>query len=188
MYPFPGDTLVIMHLRFRSIQAGLLLFWSVWMALVGATNLLDGLKRLDVLPDGWTLASGNYALVAGAVGAHGVPAGITAALFVGLVSWQLFAAGLFWRAFRVFRRAGSGLAEEVTHAFAVSLALWAAFLFATEATTADLTAHSHMGIFIAQLVSLLVLRSAEADTRVRAEPTARVASGASSASGIRFEG
>jgi hypothetical protein len=45
------------------------------------------------------------------------------------------------------------------------LALWAAFLIATEATVNSVTAPTHKTTLIAQLVSVLVIRSGGVDGR-----------------------
>ena len=152
---------MISRFRFSTIQKGLLLFWAIWLTLVASTNLFDALKRIGLLPEGWTLASYNYDLVKETVGAHGVPAGVATVLFGGVIVWEWLAAVLFWRAFLAVRRGRPGTGEEVSQAFVVGLALWAAFLIATEATVNYLTAPTHMSAFIAQLASLLVVRSAE---------------------------
>jgi hypothetical protein len=146
-------------LRLPALHKGLLLFWALWLTLVAATNVLDALKQLGLLPESWTLASYNYTLVAQTVGAHGVPAAVAALLFGGAVLWELLAAALFWRAFAALRRGRPATGDEVTQAFVVSLALWAAFLLATEATVSYATAATHKGTLIAQLATLLVLRS-----------------------------
>jgi hypothetical protein len=149
-------------LRVPALHGGLLLFWALWLTLVAATNVLDAMKQLGLLPESWTLASYNYTLVAQTVGAHGVPAAVAALLFGGAVLWELLAAGLFWRAFAALRRGRPATGDEVTQAFVVSLALWAAFLLATEATVSYATAATHKGTLIAQLATLLVLRSGAA--------------------------
>ena len=145
-------------LRLSTLQKGLLFFWALWFSLVALTNLLGGLKALGVLPKSWTLASYNYELVASTVGAHGVPAAVAAVLFVGVIAWEGLAAALFWRAWAAVRRGAAGTADDVTRAFCVSIALWAAFLVATEATVTYATAGTHTGLLIASLASLLVVR------------------------------
>lgn len=153
-------------LRFSTIHAGLLLFWAIWLTLVAFTNLADALKRLQLLPEDWTLASYNYDLVVQTLQPHGVPEAVAALLFAGVIVWEATAAALLWRAFAAVRRGAPGTAPEVTQAFAVSLALWAAFLIATEATVNYLTASTHKETLIAQLASLLVIRSGDTPAAV----------------------
>ena len=146
-------------LRFSTIQSGLVLFWAIWLTLVAVTNAFDTMKRLGALPADFTLASYNFDLVQKAVGVHGVPTIVAALLFAGVIGWELLASGLFWRAWLAMQRGKPGTADEVTQAFAVSLALWAAFLIATEATVSYATAGTHKSTLIAQLASLLVIRA-----------------------------
>lgn len=150
---------MLSRIRFSTIQSGLVLFWAIWLTLITATNFFDALKQLGVLPDGFTFASYNFALVQGTLAAHGIPVVIAAILFGIVILWELVASGLLWRAWMVMRKGASGTAPEVTRAFFVSLALWAAFLIVTEATVNYLTAETHKGTLIAQLATLLVVRS-----------------------------
>jgi hypothetical protein len=155
------DRLVLVmlaKLRFSTIQAGLVLFWAIWLTLVTLTNLADAMRQMGVLPSDFKFASYNFDLVKKAVGVHGVPT-VAIVLFAGIIVWELLASFLFWRAWSVMRRDGKGAALEVTQAFAVSLALWAAFLIATEVTVAYETATTHKTTLIAQLASLLVVRA-----------------------------
>jgi hypothetical protein len=41
------------NIRLVTLKRGLLLFWAVWFSFVFATNVLDGLKQLGVLPETW---------------------------------------------------------------------------------------------------------------------------------------
>ena len=152
---------MLARLGFATLQAGLLLLWAVYLALVCATNVTDALKQLGMLPGTWTLASGNYALVATTTRAHGIPSGVAAVLFAGVIAWEALAAWMFFRAWAEFRKVGDGRVPEVTAAFTVSLALWGAFLLVDEALIAYQFAPSHARILIAQLLSLLVVRMAD---------------------------
>jgi hypothetical protein len=150
---------MLSNLRYSTLQAGLLVFWAIWLTLVTLTNFADALRKLGILPAEFRLASYNFDLVKDTVGAHGVPTAIAVVLFAGVIAWELLASVLFWRAWTVVRRGGSGAAPEITQAFVVSLALWAAFLIATEATVNYVTAGTHKETLIAQLATLLVIRS-----------------------------
>ena len=89
----------------------------------------------------------------------GVPTVIAALLYAGVIAWELLSSALLWRAWRAMRRGAPGTAPEVVQAFAVSLALWAAFLIATEVTVNYATAGTHKLTLITQLVSLIVIRA-----------------------------
>ena len=160
------------RMNFSGIQKGLVLFWAVWLSLVSLTNVCDALKSLDVLPENWTLASYNFDLVRSAVGTHGVPVTVAAVLFAGVIAWEILASALLWRAFAAMLRGQPGTSPAVTQAFFVSLALWAAFLIATEATVDYLTAGTHKATLIAQLVTLIVVRAGAES--LMAEPAAKV--------------
>jgi hypothetical protein len=152
---------MLARLGFMTLQTGLLLLWTLYLAFVCATNVTDALKQLGMLPGTWTLASGNYGLVSATTGAHGIPSAVAAVLFAGVIAWEALAAWMFFRAWAAFRRTGDGRTPEVTAAFTVSLALWGAFLIVDEALIAYAFAPSHARILIAQLLSLLVVRMAD---------------------------
>ena len=150
---------MLSKLRYTTLQSGLIFFWAVWLTIATTTNLFDALKQLGLLPAGFTFTSYNFTLVKGTLSAHGIPVSVAAILFAGVILWEMLACGLFWRAWMAIRRHADGRAPEVTQAFIVSLALWAAFLIATEVTVNYLTAETHKATFIAQLATLMVVRS-----------------------------
>ena len=120
------------NIKLAALKRGLLFFWAVWFSFVCLSNVLDGLKQLDVLPATWTYTSGNFALVLSVVQARGTPVWIAAMLFAGVMLWEGLCAGLFWRAALGFRGDGASRALAIT-AFASSVALWAAFCVTVEA-------------------------------------------------------
>ena len=146
------------HLRYRTIQSGLLLFWALWTSLVLLTNVLDVLKRVGALPADFRLVSGNYQLVSSTLSAQYLPALVGVVLFAGVLAWQALSALLLWQAYGDFRRRGDGASPAVERAFVVSLALWAAFLIADEALVAYIVEASHMRVLVAQMVTLLIVR------------------------------
>lgn len=148
------------RLRYSTLQSGLVLFWAIWLTIATLTNVFDALNQLGLIPDGFTFASYNYDLLAGTVAAHGVPPVGAVVLFGGVLAWEMLASFLLWRAWAVMRRGEPGTASEVTQAFVVSLALWCTFLIATELTVNYVTAPTHKSTLIAQLATLLVIRSA----------------------------
>ncbi len=145
------DDAAAMPPRARPIRSGILLFWAAWFTVVALTNLLDALKALGLLSPGWTLASGNYALMLKVTAVHGAPAAVVALLFLGVILWEALAAALFWRA---WARRG----EAVATAFLVGLALWAAFTLADEVFIAYPLEGVHLRLFAVQLLSLLAIR------------------------------
>lgn len=149
---------MLKSIRFSTLQTGLVLFWAVWLSVVTLTNVTDGLRQIGVLPDGFGWASYNFDLIRETVGAHGVPVAGAAVLFLGVILWEVLASALLWRAWNAMRRGAAGTAAEVTQAFAVSIALWCAFLVATEVFINYATAGTHKATLVAQLVTLWVVR------------------------------
>jgi hypothetical protein len=142
-----------------TFKRGLLLFWAVWFSLVFATNVLDGLKQLGVLPETWSYTSGNFRFVVSVVQVLGARVWLAAILFTGVVLWEGLCAALFWKAFRGFEGGGAGCALAST-AFAVSVALWAAFTVAIEAFIAfeKISPTVFETLLGVNLLSLLALR------------------------------
>lgn len=136
----------------RTLKSGILLFWALYFSLVTLTNLLDALRAIGALPQGWTLASGNYALLVKVTAVHGTPTVIAGVLFLGVIAWEALAAGFFWRAWATRVR-------RVTHiAFTLGLALWAAFVLADELFVAYTLGPTHLRLFGLQLLCLIGLR------------------------------
>jgi hypothetical protein len=135
----------------------LLSIWAAWFTIVFITNAFDGLKALGLLPPDWVFVSGNYRFVTEATARYLVPSWLNALLFLGVVAWEATAAILFWCAVWRFRIPETRGRSPARLAFAVSLGLWGAFLFADEIFIAYAVEGAHMRIFTAQLVTLLVV-------------------------------
>ena len=115
-----------------AFSRGLLLFWSLWLSVVSASNLADGLQQMGALPSPWRFASGNFALVVEAIEIYGMPRSLAAVLFVGVVTAQLGASLLFWRAFLDRDAASTRHHPKVSHAFSAAGGIFASFLVADE--------------------------------------------------------
>ena len=140
-----------------ALKRALLFFWAAWLTVVCVTNALDGLKALGLLAEAWPLASGNYRFLAETTARYGSPAWLNGLLFLGVVAWEAVAAALFWRAgWRSRDRKGPG-GGAARAAFAAGLGLWAAFLLADEVLIAYPVEGTHLRLFTAQLVTLLVV-------------------------------
>ena len=138
------------------LKRGLLLFWAVWLSIVVATNLLDGMKALGQLGESWAFASGNYRFLAETTARYGTPAWLNGVLFAGVVCWEGVAAVLFWLAWRGFGGQGRGT-RLVYAAFMAGLGLWAAFLLADELCIAYAVEDTHLLLFTAHLATLLAV-------------------------------
>jgi hypothetical protein len=134
------------------LKRGLLLFRAAWLSLVCLTNLLDGLKAVGLLPEGWTFASGNYRFVCETTARYGTPAWLNGLLFAGVVCWEGLAAVLFGLAGLRF---GAGRLRDA--AFGAGLSLWAAFVLADEVFLAYALEAVHWPLFTALLATLLAV-------------------------------
>lgn len=145
----------------RLIRAGILFFWGAYFTLVFASNGADALKAMGVLEDSFAFASGNYALVHRVTRIYSVANAGVAALFAGVLLWQVVAATLFWHALA----AGHGLEaepERANRAFAAGAGLWGAFILADELLIAYDVAgleSTHVLLLAVTLISLLVFHS-----------------------------
>ena len=140
-----------------TLKQGILLFWALWLSMAWLANACDGLKACHLLGTGWKFASGNYALLVETTQKYHTPLWLTAILFLGVILWEGGAALLFWSAFYVFQGIHQPAGRAFYPAFGVSLALWAVFIIADEIFLAYETEATHLRVFIAQIVSLLVL-------------------------------
>jgi hypothetical protein len=146
-----------MNLSVKTLKRGLLFFWALWMTVVFLTNLFDFLKVQGVLPGSWSFASGNYGFMEEVTAVHQTPPALVLVLFLGVIVWEAAAAVLLWRAFMLFQGVLRGM-DAVYAAFAVSLALWAAFMLADEVFISYGVEGTHMAIFTAQIATLLAIR------------------------------
>lgn len=158
-------------LRIAALKRGLLFFWAAWLTVVFLTNALDGVKALGLLAETWPLASGNYRFLVETTARYGSPAWLNGLLFAGVVAWEAVAAALFWGAAwrsRDWKGRGAGAARA---AFAAGLGLWAAFMLADEMLIAYPVEGTHLRLFIAQLVTLLVVELVPDESPWTASPT-----------------
>ena len=140
-----------------ALKRGLLLFWALWLSVVVATNVLNSLQALSVLPASFKFVSGNWPWINQTMDPLGVPRVLQALMFAGVIVWEGLAAVLFWRAFAAYR--GRSLLQEPTviAACAVNLALWAAFQVLDEVFLAYQPQGVHRAVFANQLITVLAL-------------------------------
>jgi hypothetical protein len=146
----------------------LLGFWCLYFAIVTLSNLTDLLRFVHLLPADWPWISGNLAFIATSTAKIGIPPPLSPVLLAGVIVWQSVASFLFGRALR------RGDAASLGQAFVVSIALWATFILLDEIllifeTGAEAT---HLRLFIAELVSLCVLRPGGVRQEAKEAPSA----------------
>jgi hypothetical protein len=148
----------------------LLLFWGIWFTVVFATNLCDAAKAAGILSESWSFASGNYAAVCQTTAKYSPPAWFNSVLFACVLVWEAAAATAFWWGALAHRGQQT---RALYAAFMIGLGLWAAFLLADEIFIAYGMAATHIRLFVAQLVTLLVIELVGAE---RAKSPTRPAS------------
>ena len=145
----------------RLLKRCLLLFWAVWLALVVATNVADGLKALAILPASFPFASGNYQTLLEVVNPFDLPAAVAGCLFAAVVAWEIASMLLFLWAGLSFQGAKSTERRgRLVATFAVGLGLWGTFQIACEALPSALAYQiegTHRSLFTAQLATLLAI-------------------------------
>jgi hypothetical protein len=135
----------------------LLGLWAAWLTVVFATNVLDGMKALGLLPADWAFASGNYAFLAATTNRYGTPAWLNGLLFAGVIVWEGAAAVLFWLACGTFQGRGRRNTAVLYAAFGAGLSLWLAFVLADEVFISYQVEGTHLRLFTAQLATLLAV-------------------------------
>jgi len=131
--------------------------WALWITVVFTTNVLDALQELKVLPQGWKAHSGNFDYIDAVTARYGVPDWMDAILFGGAIAWEGAIAFLLWRAVADLSRPRATVPPAVSAAFLVSLPLWLAFAVADELFIDFQPEATHLRIFIAQAVTLLLI-------------------------------
>jgi len=133
----------------------LLALWAVWLTVVAATNVMDGLKAIGLLSASWPFASGNYQFLLQTTARYGTPTWLSEVLFVGVIVWEMKATVLFWLAFCWTYRGGGRAWRHA--AFTSALSLWLAFAIADEVFIAYAVEGTHLRLFTAQLATLLAI-------------------------------
>ncbi len=143
------------------LKRGLVLFWAMWLSLVVASNCVDALRAIEVLPATVRFASGNYSAIVDVLAAAGVSTTLAGVLFGGVILWELLAAALFWLSGLTFgATSGAGRQPRVVIAFIAGLGLWGALQIACEALPSPLAYKfegTHRMLFTEMLATLLAV-------------------------------
>ena len=142
----------------RFMKRGVLFFWAAWFSVVAATNILDALRSLSVLPVSFVFVSGNWAWINRVMDPLAVPRWLQGSLFLGAIGWEALGALWYWWALARYR--GRPLAQEpaALRACVVSLALWGAFQVLDEVFLAYQTEDVHRSLFVSQIATILLLQ------------------------------
>ncbi|HEY1373604.1 MAG TPA: hypothetical protein VGH50_14130, partial [Candidatus Binatia bacterium] len=115
------------------------------------------LKALKLLPARWRFASENYRAVIDATSVYDAPRWLPAALFAGVILWQLAAAVLFARAAVLCCIEGNIARAAASAAFTAGAGLPAVFMLADEIFLQYERQASHATLFIAQLATWMAV-------------------------------
>jgi hypothetical protein len=140
-----------------ALKLGLVSFWGLWLLIVFLTNLFEWLKVIRILSPDWKFTSQNYEAVARATARYHSAAWLPRFLFLGILLWQLVAFTCFSWAMISSAWAGSLAWGLVNVAFAASIGLLAAFIVADEIFKEYELERGHNMLFIAHLVTLILL-------------------------------
>ncbi len=139
------------------IKGLILIFWAAWLSVVASTNILNALQALELVPATFRFVSGNWAWINQVMDPLGLPRGLQAFLFAGVIGWESIAAVCYWRAVGAYRGRTLSHEPEVLLACFVNLALWSVFQVLDEVVLAFQPEAVHRAIFVAQLAALVVL-------------------------------
>jgi hypothetical protein len=140
-----------------TLKRGVIFFWAAWLTVVCATNVLNALQALGMLPETFKFVSGNWQWINQTMDPLGVPRVLQAIQFAGVIIWEGLAAILFWRAFFAYRNRPLLQEPILIAACAVNLALWAAFQVLDEVFLAYQSEGVHRVIFANQILTVLLL-------------------------------
>lgn len=127
-------------------------FWAFWIGIIAMTNLFSLLKAVRLIDRGFLFASHNFELVRSYLATYRAPTSLAIIAFAGLVLWQFATAALFCRA-----QADIHDKKAANAAISAALALFAAFLVAGEFFLRFDFEAIHIRIFMALLLSWLVI-------------------------------
>ncbi len=138
------------------IKLGCLLFWGCWFAIASMTNVFDFLYAIDVLPKTWVFRSGNYGALGSVFRIYFDSPVFLNVMFIADFSVQMLSAGLFYLAF-IFVWSKRNAWFLINTAFALSMALWAAFLIFEEIFLAYTYEPIAINLIVIELLTLLAV-------------------------------
>lgn len=139
-----------------SLKRGVLLYWSLWFSVVWFANVADRLRAAGYINPAWKAGYGDFSVLSTSSALYGAPTHLSAAMITLVLVWEALTVGFFWRAFAKFRGVHQAEHFSLRGAFILALTLFAAFLLADESFARHSREPTHMLIFVALLISLLV--------------------------------
>jgi hypothetical protein len=141
----------------RFVGTVIIAAWTMYFTMISLTNIIDALKAMNVLGDGVTFSSGNWAFMQDTVAVYGTPDWITGILFAGAITLEVIVAMLCWRALSRRVAGSTGAAVASRAALAGALVVWTGFVFMEETFLAYGVEGTHWQLFIAAAMSFAVL-------------------------------
>ena len=126
-----------------TLKLGLLGFWTLWFAIVTATNVLG--------------VSSNDQAIVRATQRFAPPPWVPRFLFIAVIVWQAASTALLARAVALSLMHDAVDLAAATLALGSGIALWGAFMLADEITVKYEFERTHELLFIAQLATLIAL-------------------------------
>ena len=120
--------------------------WALWFLAVWTNNLSD-----------LHLQQGNYLLIKKTTTIYQVTDSINLLLFILVILWQLILSGFFIYTIYLVLTNNVLSSKYIRIVYALSLALWLAFLIADEIFKNYAIVATHIRVFIAQSISLAIL-------------------------------
>lgn len=137
------------------MKRAILLFWSIWAAIVAIMNTGDAMRAAGLLPADSPFASNNLAAIEKATDVYGVPKRVNLWLLLGATCWEAISALLFLRAFRGSRGGRSLRMRTRRQAFTSLFGLFGAFILTDEVLHDYRDERDHRGIASFLLTTLL---------------------------------
>jgi len=128
-----------------TLKLGFLGFWTLWFAIVTATNLVG--------------VSANFQAVVKATQKYSPPPWVPRLLFGGAIAWQAATTALLARALWLSLAHHAIDLDAATLALGCGVALWGAFMLADEITLKYEFERTHELLFVAQLATLAALHA-----------------------------
>lgn len=139
------------------MQYGIVGFWALWTLLVSASDLINLLQKLHMVPDSLHFTSNNYTLVAQTLSIYGLDTfTITIVVFTIINVMVFLAAVAFLRAFIAGILGSSTFIKYTYIAFIVSFALEGFFILADEVFIQYSNEHGHVIRLAFRLITFIV--------------------------------
>lgn len=109
----------------------IILFWTIWWLIALWTDIAGGLAHMGWLHASWAPDT-NYPFLVATLKMYPLPDWVPPCLFIGIILWSFFAAGLFFWTSMSLAREHAVWMRRARYAFIVSLTFWLFFFLADQ--------------------------------------------------------